>query len=72
MLIDGRLSFLPRSATMAEIEITDDDGTGLQEFVVCLPLPLVQAVWRVGLAEVVPSTSSDALLVDQATRAASR
>ena len=37
----------------------------------CLPLPLVRTVWRVGLAEVAPSTPSSALLVDQITRAAS-
>ena len=39
---------------------------------VCLPLPLMmRTVWCVGLAEVAPSTPSGALLVVQATRAAS-
>ena len=39
---------------------------------VCSPLLLVRALWRTGLAKVSPSTPSDALLLDQATRAASR
>ena len=55
-LTHGRLSFL-----------SFRDGAAA----VYLPLPLVRTVWRVGLAEVAPSTPSSALLVDQIVRAAS-
>ena len=50
-------------APILPIAFRDRDGAAA----VCLLSPLVRTVWRVGLAEVAPSTPSGELLVDQAT-----